>query len=382
MASIFTIIITSFLCSFAEALITNAQPSAVQPSNTTIQSLVSAAVSSLAPHPSSSTSNGTATNGLLRYYMALGDSFSAGNGAGDLVSPDQPICRRSSGSYVYQLLNDPSIWSFDVKPQQFEFNACSGAITSDIQNYQIRNPGGQSPPFNPFIENADLYTLSAGGNDLGFDKIVRTCVYNFGLWGSCARNLAAVDASLVPASTFDRSLKQLYNTLNFRRGNGEVIIIPYIQFYNDQVAQSIFGCKVSQNIRQQMNQKVLDVNNFIASRASHFGFTVVDNNFLQEAYNGHRFCDLVPHSDIWIQDSFFESLSPDVQQQYNMNGTLPASIAAPLNSSLTSDGDLTGDDNSNLGNIFHPTFAGHTAYYQLVKDAISPFRNSNNSAPS
>ncbi|KAK4695496.1 hypothetical protein P7C71_g2264, partial [Lecanoromycetidae sp. Uapishka_2] len=349
--------------------------------------LQSTATSTTGSPPAASTSatNNATSDGYygLRYYMALGDSFSAGNGAGDLVSPDQPNCRRTDGSYVYQLLNDQSLWGFNLHPQQFEFNACSGAITTQVENFQILNPAQQSPPFNPFIYSADLYTLSAGGNDLGFDTIVRTCVYNFGLWGSCAKALANVDTLLTAGSTFDQNLQALYQTLDDNSGPGQVIIIPYIQFYNADVSQSIFGCKVSQSIRQQMNQKVLDVNSFIASRASPFhGFSVVDNGALQSAFDGHRFCDPVDQSEIWIQDSFFESLSNDTQQQYNSNGALPASVAAPLNSTLTSDGNLNGDDNgddnSGLSNIFHPTKAGHTAYYQLVKDALSPASNSNN----
>ena len=50
-------------------------------------------------------------------------------------------------------------------------------------------------------------------------------------------------------------------------------------------------------------------------------------------------------------------------------------MANALNSTLTENGDLnngTDDDNGNVGNIFHPTFQGHTAYYQLVAGAISP----------
>ena len=93
---------------------------------------------------------------ILRSYMAIGDSFSAGNGAGDSVSPTQPNCRRTSGSYVYQLLNDRRYWKSLEHANPFEFNACSGAITSEIQNDQILDPTTQNPPYNPFIPGADL----------------------------------------------------------------------------------------------------------------------------------------------------------------------------------------------------------------------------------
>ena len=333
---------------------------------------------------SSSTStaspNGVVGNGtinrpppILRSYMAIGDSFSAGNGAGDLVSPTQPNCRRTSGSYVYQLLNDPVYWEFVDPGNPFEFNACSGAITSEIQNNQILNPTTQNPPYNPFIRGADLYTMSAGGNDLNFDAIVRTCVYNLGWFGSCAKNLAAVNTALQAGSAFDLSLTQLYNTLFSQSDGGQVIIVPYIQFYNDQAPSTYFSkCHVSQSIRQQLNQAVTAVNAFLQSRASRYGgFSMLDDASLQSAFDGHRFCD---DGDIWIQDSLFASLSPPAQAQYNSNGTLPIDVADALNSSLTQDGQLLDptDDNGNVGNIFHPTFQGHTAYYKLVAGAISP----------
>ena len=309
---------------------------------------------------------------ILRSYMAIGDSFSAGNGAGDLVSPDQPNCRRTSGSYVYQLLNDRRYWEFQDPANPFEFNACSGAITSEIQDDQILSPTTQSPPYNPFIRGADLYTMSAGGNDLHFDAIVRTCVYNLGWFGSCAKNLAAVDTALQRGSAFDLSLTQLYNTLFSQANGGQVIIVPYVQFYNDQVPSTYFTkCHISQSIRQQLNQAVTNVNAFLESHASRVGFSMLLDSSLQSAFDGHRFCD---SGEIWIQDSLLASLSPAAQAQYNSNGTLPVDVANALNSTLTEDGQLNNgtDDNGNVGNIFHPTFQGHTAYYQLVANAISP----------
>ena len=310
---------------------------------------------------------------ILRSYMAIGDSFSAGNGAGDLISPTQPNCRRTSGSYVYQLLNDRRYWEFLEHANPFEFNACSGAITSEIQNDQILDPTTQNPPYNPFIPGADLYTMSAGGNDLNFDAIVRTCVYNLGWFGSCAKNLASVNTALQAGSAFDISLTQLYSTLFSKANGGQVIIVPYVQFYNDQAPSTYFTkCHVSQSIRQQLNQAVTNINAFLQSHASKYGsFSMLDDGSLQSAFDGHRFCD---SGQIWIQDSLLASLSPAAQAQYNSNGTLPVDVANALNSTLTEDGQLTNgtDDNGNVGNIFHPTFQGHTAYYQLVAGAISP----------
>ena len=215
--------------------------------------------------------------------------------------------------------------------------------------------------------------MSAGGNDLNFDALVRICVYNLGWFGSCAKNLAAVNTALQAGSAFDVSLTQLYNTFFSKANGGQVIIDPYVQLYNDQAPSTYFTkCHVSQSIRHQLNQAVTNVNAFLQSHASKYGsFSMLDDGSLQSAFDGHRFCD---SGQIWIQNSLLASLSPAAQAQYNSNGTLPIDVANALNSTLTEDGQLTNgtDDNGNVGNVFHPTFQGRTAYYQLVAGANSP----------
>ncbi|MEU9617250.1 lipase, partial [Streptomyces sp. NPDC048209] len=57
-------------------------------------------------------------------YVALGDSYSAGVGAGSYLS-DSGSCKRSTNAYAY-------LWKNANAPSSFSFVACSGARTGDV----------------------------------------------------------------------------------------------------------------------------------------------------------------------------------------------------------------------------------------------------------
>jgi lysophospholipase L1-like esterase len=88
-------------------------------------------------------------------YVALGDSYSAGTGAGRYFDP---TCRRSVSSYPYLLHLAHPGWTFrDV--------ACSGATTSEML-------AGQIPSLTP---DTDWVTYTIGGNDAGFASVLEDC---------------------------------------------------------------------------------------------------------------------------------------------------------------------------------------------------------------
>lgn len=296
--------------------------------------------------------------------MALGDSFSAGPGAGSSVSPKQSTCGRTDGSYVYQLYQDDDLVAKPTphfyNETAFGFNACSGAVTTDVQNLQMQNA---TEPYTPFITGADLYTITVGGNDLGFDEIVRACVYGIAIpfWGKCNSLLNAIDDQVAVNSTFQTNVASLYDSLRAEANGNMVIVLPYITFYNDQVGRG-FGCWLSQTTRQRLNQQVRQVNNALRTAAIQRGFQFLNEDRLQAAFDGHRFCDT---STYWIQDSIFDGLSSGAQERWNKNGTL-------------SEEDQEAISNGTIGfnpGLFHPTREGHTVYYRLLKELLKELLN-------
>ena len=101
-----------------------------------------------------------------RPYVAMGDSFSAGEG----VPPYETIsgldgCHRSFDSYSRRL-------AAGFPLLQPNYVACSGALVQDL--YLGRY--GEAPQFDALADDTKVITLTIGGNDAGFPDILGHCV--------------------------------------------------------------------------------------------------------------------------------------------------------------------------------------------------------------
>ena len=104
----------------------------------------------------------------IRNWAALGDSYAAGIGVGKLHSDaDAASCSRYDESYPDQMdlyFGDPPSGS----SRSFQHYACSGDTSQMIKNNQV-----------PRLKDGsqDFITLSAGGNDVGFSDVLKTCIF-------------------------------------------------------------------------------------------------------------------------------------------------------------------------------------------------------------
>ncbi len=98
-------------------------------------------------------------------YVALGDSFSSGDGISPAIS-GSGVCARSYAAY-------PELVTHEAHLAHLAFVACSGATISEVAAQVSRS--------RPTLARSSLVTLSAGGNDLSFSGLVRACI---GLIGS------------------------------------------------------------------------------------------------------------------------------------------------------------------------------------------------------
>ena len=90
-------------------------------------------------------------------YVALGDSYSSGVGAGSYTS-ESGSCDRSLSAY-------PALWANANSVSSFTFAACSGATTADVANSQL---GGLNSA-------TSLVSITIGGNDENFSSIMEDC---------------------------------------------------------------------------------------------------------------------------------------------------------------------------------------------------------------
>lgn len=198
----------------------------------------------------------------IKHYVAIGDSYAAGIGAGNALNgPGDKDCSRYDQAY-------PILLNSGLETDKFDHIACSGAKSQDVRDQQIKNMADSS---------ADLITVSAGGNDIGFEDILKACVY-------LATNQAACDKAISDGrnnianmrSNIDSMLQDLSHKLT---KDGLIIYTLYAKFWNDAenycdqqtwsywdpLGTGITGLKLSHQNRQAMNKLTDDVNNALSS---------------------------------------------------------------------------------------------------------------------
>lgn len=120
-------------------------------------------------------------------YVALGDSYSSGEGVTPFGSGQLDVACHRSGQAYARLLES----STTVDIATLRFSACTGATTADVVRPEGSTANGQALPGrtrNPLqidsvTSDTDLVTLTLGGNDLGFADIVPFCAMT-----RCLRN--------------------------------------------------------------------------------------------------------------------------------------------------------------------------------------------------
>ncbi|GAA2066770.1 SGNH family lipase [Streptomyces albiaxialis] len=199
-------------------------------------------------------------------YVALGDSYSSGVGAGDYESGD---CKRSANAY-------PKLWSAANSPASFDFTACSGARTSDVLANQL----------GPLNDATGLVSISIGGNDAGFADAMQTCV----LQGESACLTRIQEARDYIANTLPGKLDEVYDAIRAKAPNAKVAVLGYPHIYKLQGDCSV---GISEKSREAVNAASDDLNDVTAKRAADHGFSFGD---VRSTFAGHEICS----GDEWL----------------------------------------------------------------------------------
>ncbi|MFD7559181.1 SGNH/GDSL hydrolase family protein [Streptomyces sp. NPDC059447] len=227
-------------------------------------------------------------------YVALGDSYSSGVGAGNYDGASGN-CKRTTRAY-------PALWAAAHAPQTFSFAACSGARTGDVLSGQL----------GPLNSGTDLVSITIGGNDAGFSDVMTTCVLQ-----SEATCVARVNqAKAYVDSTLPGQLDQVYNAISGRAPSAHVVVLGYPRFYKLN-GTCVTG--LTEGERSAINGAADYLNAAIAKRAANHGFTFAS---VAGAFTGHEICsgDAWLHSVNWL--NIGESYHPTAAGQ--SGGYLPA----------------------------------------------------------
>jgi lysophospholipase L1-like esterase len=193
-------------------------------------------------------------------YVALGDSYSAGDGAGS----NSGSCDLSPNAY-------PALWAAASEPASFTFAACSGAKTSDVINTQL-----------PALSSSTtLVSVTIGGNDAGFSSVMETCVLD----STSACESAVSAAEQYANTTLPGQLGTMLADIRAHAPNAKIIVLGYPDFYDLSVPVCI---GLSSADHRALDNGINDLDGVLATAAASNGDTFAD---VRSQFSGHELCD-------------------------------------------------------------------------------------------
>jgi len=205
------------------------------------------------------------------HYVALGDSFASGQGAGtDIQDPDN--CKRSLDGY-------PARWAAKHEPTSFQNNACAGATAKAVTEKQL----------SLLTAETTLVTVQAGGNDLDFFGTLLACF--FGSDDECKKAIAAKEALI--STTLASDVDALLAAIKDRAPNAEVVLVGYPLLF--ETSRDCVAGSFTKNEAGYFNAAVDKLDDELAERAAAAGYGFADP---RTAFAGHGACG----SEQWIND--------------------------------------------------------------------------------
>jgi lysophospholipase L1-like esterase len=241
-----------------------------------------------------------AASGADPSYVALGDSYSAGQGEPPFEDgTDTPgnSCHRSVHAYPAQYANSPGGKAFDYKSY-----ACSGATTDDFFHGGRAGdtPDGQIARVPGLTK---MVTLTVGGNDLGFVEVMRACTTHDCTTDPEWSNLSQRIDELAP------KLYAVYDGLYEQAPGARIFVLGYPIFLTnvDQVTYCNDDIGLSAREKDWINGHLAHLNQVIKGQAEAARAMYVD---VQNAFQGHEVCTLEPWSKGWDRDHWAWSYHP------------------------------------------------------------------------
>ncbi|MFE9406588.1 SGNH/GDSL hydrolase family protein [Streptomyces sp. NPDC006530] len=200
-------------------------------------------------------------------YVALGDSYSSGLGAGDYRGGG--ACRRSARSYA-------QLWAAAHPARRFDFTACSGATSRDVLTSQL----------GPLNEKTDLVSITAGANDAGFADVMTVCSLN----GDDACRSRVAQARTYIEKTLPAALDTTYSAIRKKSPKAHVVVLGYPHLF---APHRTCARGMTEPKQATLNAAVDVINRVMSQRAAQHGFTFGD---VTRRFAEHGVCSTSP----WI----------------------------------------------------------------------------------
>ncbi|MFC4335953.1 SGNH/GDSL hydrolase family protein [Salininema proteolyticum] len=222
-------------------------------------------------------------------YVAMGDSFASGAGAGsyypDTASKKGDGCYRSQNAYGPLLGTELGA--------DLDFRACSGARIPDIYADQV----------DALDDSTGLVTLSVGGNDIGFADVLSTCTFN----GTSTCEARVDEAERQATEDLPSELDALYAEVRQSAPNADVLIVGYPVLFVEQTCWGNLGINTTE--QKFINDATYVLRDVVAAAAGRAGFSFADPI---DEFDGRGVC---------ASGSYVNGLKSDLAESYHPNAT-------------------------------------------------------------
>jgi lysophospholipase L1-like esterase len=211
-------------------------------------------------------------------YVALGDSYSSGVGAGS-YSSSSGSCDRSANAYS-------ALWDAANQPAFYISVACSGATTGTVISSQL----------SALSSATTLVSITIGGNDVGFSSVMETCVLL--PTSSCVQAVATAEGEI--GSQLPGELNSVLADIKADAPDARVVVLDYPELYDLSKSSGCIG--LSTTDRTDLNQAADQLDSQIQAAAGRYGDVFAD---VRSAFAGHEICD----SSSWLHSVNFLDIS-------------------------------------------------------------------------
>ena len=183
-------------------------------------------------------------------YVALGDSFAAGQGTG--VYTDE-ACKRSASAH-------PALIDVQRPNTELTFVACAAADTDDVRNDQLGALGA----------GTDIVTITVGANDVGYPDVLATCASQAD--ANCSAAIASANDAIT--NTLAGLLDALYAEIRAAAPTATVVVVGYPRPFGPGTCTGT--ALVSASEQGDINDAADAAGDVIKARAQAAGFSYVD----------------------------------------------------------------------------------------------------------
>lgn len=232
-------------------------------------------------------------------YVALGDSYASGVGAG-YYDTASGACKRSQANY-------PALTAAAHSEYTLKDVSCSGATMADVRANQL----------SAVTSGTDLVTLTVGGNDAQFSTVVQNCLLESDSYCKTATEWMSYYAR----NQMVTELSALYKDIKARAPQAEIVVLGYPQALSLTGACPVIDLSTAK--RTYMNAFADALADGIKAATAQQSVTFVD---MRDTFKGHGACGSAP----WINDLtnasevFHPNLSGYIMYSDRLNKVLDA----------------------------------------------------------